>query len=239
MSDRLTHEESQGTIKDILERFSSSRGKLWHQAIKRFLLGTSPDFYMVEIGDSGNIRNLLEKFSHAGFSVSPFGGEVEQGLRASNPRQIYRNWECFCMMPVRAMDFQRTRFVQHETQASVIQHIGHVDGCVTTSWEAGCKLLLETQWEEGRIHNMRRTLLQISPSPVVWTFVGGNHESRLSLATNPASDQPRLVCLVSEDAKLGFKGMAEAGYMYQLLGREDGVILPSDIFIFSINTGQN
>lgn len=47
---------------------------------------------------------------------------------------------------------------------------------------------------------------------------------------------PLLVGLVFRDADLGFKGIAEAEYLYRRLGREFGTILPTGIFIFSIDT---
>lgn len=234
MNDQLTHEESQGVLKDILERFSSYRGRLWHQAIKRLLVGKNTDFYMLEIGDYGNIRNLLQKFSQAGFSISPFGGEVEQSLRASNPRQLYGLRECFRMLPVRAMEFERTNAVTHETQTSAIAHIGLMDDCVATSWEGACKLLLELYAKQVWVIR-RKTLLEMSPAPIVWTFVGGEYENRFSLAaTEDESKRPLLVGLVSEDAGLGFRGIADASYLFQQLGRKDGEFLTSDVFVFSI-----
>ncbi len=236
MNDRLTHHDSQGVLKDIFERFSSHRGKLWHEAIRRFLVGASTEFYMLEIGDSGNLNNLLEKFSHAGLSISPLGGEAEKDLRKSKPRQCYGERECFRMVPVRAMDFDRTKCVDHKTPESKIRHIGLLEGCVATSWEAACKLLLETK-ETGECGRpKRRSLLEMSPTPIVWTFVAGNHENRTNFATNAEGERPKLIGLVSEDAGLGFKGIAEATYLHQRLGRDRGAIFPSDIFVFSINT---
>lgn len=173
MNDRLTHVDSQGVLKDIFERFASHRGKLWHEAIKRFLVGSNTEFYMLEIGKWGNSRDLLEAFSHAGFSISSVGGNADSALRKSSPKQCYGERECFRMTPVRAMDFQSTKNVDHKSAASRVQHIGLMSGCVSTSWEAACALLLETV-EEKEVFNRRRPLLRLSPSPVVWTFVGGN-----------------------------------------------------------------
>lgn len=233
MNDRLTHADSQGVLKDIFERFASHRGKLWHEAVRRFLVGSNTEFYMVEIGKWGTSRNLLEAFSHAGFSVSPVGGNADRALRKSNPKQCYGERECFRMIPVRAMDFESTKNVDHKSVASRVQHVGLIAGCVSTSWEAACALLLETV-EEKEGFNRRRPLLGLSPSPVVWTFVGGNTESRMSLANHGVKETPQLVGLISSDAGLGFKGIAEADYLYHRLGREQGTILPSDIFVFSI-----
>lgn len=235
---KLTHEESQGVLKDILERFASYRGRLWHQATKRFLVGKSTEFHMLEIGNAGNIRNLLEQFSHTGFSVSPIGGEADRYLRRSHPKQYYGLTECFRMLPVRAMDLDRTKAVEHETLASAVQHIGLIEGCVTTSWEAACNLLLETEKTDDHPSYRRKSLLELAPTPIVWTFVAGNHENRTSFATGVKGEKPKLVGLVSHDAGLGFKGIAEADYLYDRLGRKPGIVLPSDVFVFSIDTDR-
>lgn len=238
MNNRLTHEDSQGVLKDILERFASHRGKLWHEAIKRSLVASSTEFYMLEIGKSGNVRNLLEDFSHAGFSVSPIGGKADSLLRKSRPKQCYGNRECFRMLPVRAMDFDSTKNVDHKTMASRIQHIGLMAGCVSTSWEATCTLLLETTEKKHEL-DRRRSFLGLSPSPIVWTFTAGNSEERTSFANGVKGEVPQLIGLVSGDAGLGFQGIAEADYLYDRLGRERGVILPSDVFVFSIDTDEH
>lgn len=241
MDDRLgglTHKESLGVLKDLFERLASNRGGLWYQAIKHFLVGTSTEFYMLEVGNSGCIRNLMESFTHAGFSISPMGGNAEKALRASNPKPVFGLRECFRMLAVRAMDFGSTKFVQHETMESTIRHIGLQEGCVATSWEAACNLLLET--EKKREDWVRRNrLLGLSPSPIVWTFVGGDHENRWSFAKKDGNRRaPLLVGLVSRDADFGFKGIVEAECLQRLLGREPGTILPSDVFVFSIKVDR-
>ena len=235
MNDRLTHADSQGVLKDIFERFASHRGKLWLEAIRRFLVGSNTEFYMLEIGKWGSSRNLLEAFSHAGFSTSPVNGNADRALRKSNPKQCYGGRECFRMVPVRAMDFELTKNVDHKSMASRVQHIGLMTGCLSTSWEAVCALLLETV-EEKEGFNRRKPLLGLSSSPIVWTFVGGDTESRMSFANDDVKESPQLVGLVSSDAGLGFRGVAEADYLYHRLGREQGTILPSDIFVFSIES---
>lgn len=58
----------------------------------------------------------------------------------------------------------------------------------------------------------------------------------MSLAKHGVKESPQLVGLVSCDAGLGFEGIAEADYLYRLLGREQGTILQSDVFVFSIET---
>lgn len=235
---RLTHEDSHGLLKDLFERLASYRGRLWHQAIKRFLVGRNTEFHILEIGNAGNIRNLLEQFSHAGFSVSPIGGKADEFLRRSRPRQCFGSTECFRMLPVRAMDLSRTKGVEHKTLASAVQHIGLIEGCVTTSWEAACNLLLETEKTDDHPSYRRKSLLELAPTPIVWTFVAGNHENRTSFATGVNGEKPKLVGLVSHDAGLGFKGIVEADYLYDRLGRNPGVVLPSDVFVFSIDTDQ-
>jgi hypothetical protein len=235
---KLTHEDSHGFLKDLFERLASHRGRLWLQAIKRFLLGTSTEFYMLEIGNTGSIRNLLEQFSHAGFSVSPVGGKADGLLRKSHPKQCSGSRECFRMLPVRAMDFDRTRAVKHATLASAIAHIGLMEGCKAMSWEAACNLLLETEKTDDHASYRRKSLLELAPTPIVWTFVAGNHDNRTSFATGVESEKPSLVGLVSPDANLGFRGIAEAEYLWTRLGREPNTILPGDVFVFSIDTDR-
>lgn len=192
---------------------------------------------MLEIGKLGSIRNLLEEFSHAGFSISPVDGKVDMTLRRSKISQCYGRTECFRMMSVRAMDLDSTKGVNHKTMASRIQHIGLMAGCVSTSWEAACTLLLETVEKKASFHRRSR-LLGLSPSPIVWTFVAGNSENRTSFANGVKGEIPQLIGLVSGDAGLGFQGIAEADYLYDRLGRERGVILPSDIFVFSVDINE-
>ncbi len=139
------------------------------------------------------------------------------------------------MVPVRAMNLETP-----PTYDSVTL-FGHVNGCVATSWEAACRLLMEVEEEADPAHAWisRRHLLNLTSTPIVWTFVGGDHESRTSFATDSEEDQPMLVALVSSGSELGFKGIAEAEYVHERMGRKPGVILPSDVFVFSIDTDDD
>lgn len=226
---RLMHEDSQGLLKDLFERLASHRGHLWHKALKRFLIATSTDFCMTEIGQLGSAKLLLERFHQAGFSISPQDGVAHQAVRASNPRPIWGEEECFCMVPVRAMQLATPTL-------ETIGTFGHCNGCVATSWEAACRLLIEVEEELDPGRRSRRHLLDLAPTPIVWTLVGGDHESRTSFACNSTSDRPMLVALVSNGSGLGFKGIVEAEYMYARMKREPALILPSDVFAFSIRT---
>ncbi|MBI1833493.1 MAG: hypothetical protein HYR90_01580 [Candidatus Andersenbacteria bacterium] len=224
---RLTFEDSHGFLKDLFERLASYRGPLWHEAFKRFLVATNPEFYMLEIGQLGTAQLLLERFHQAGFSISPHDGVLYEALRNSKPESIYMLQECFRMLPVRAMG---------PPTAYAVRGFGHTNGCVATSWEAACRLLLEVEEKPKQGFHSPRRLLNFAPTPVVWTFVGGDHKSRASLATISEQSEPMLVALVSADSGLKFKGIVEAEYMYRCLDRDSNQILPSDVFLFSINT---
>lgn len=229
---RLTHEDSHGLFKDLFERLASHRGHLWHNAFKRFLVATNPEFYMLEIGQLGTAKLLLEKFHQAGFSISPEGGAAHKAIRASHPKCIFGERECFRMLPVRAMG------IDGSLTYDSVSLFGHTKGCVSTSWEAACRLLIEVEEKADMAHAWvsRRHLLDLAPTPIVWTFVGGDHERRTSFAFDSEEDQAMLVALVSHGSGLGFKGIVEAEYAYERMGRDPAVILPSDIFVFSINT---
>jgi hypothetical protein len=227
---RLTHEDSHGLFKDLLERLASYRGHLWHNALKRFLVAASTDFYMLEIGQLGKAQLLLEQFHQAGFSISPEGGRAQEAMRSSAPKPIFGKRECFCMVPVRAMDLKTPPTFDS------VSLFGHCNGCVATSWEAACRLLMEVEERDSQGKSLRRHLLDLAPTPIVWTFVGGDHENRTSFAYNSFLERPMLVALISSGSDLGFKGIAEAEYVYERMGRDPAVILPSDVFAFSIRT---
>ena len=229
--DRLTVERTHGLLKDLLERLASSDGHIWHAAFKRFLLEPNPEFYRLEIGSLGAIRLLLERFQQAGFSISPLSGAAEEDLRSSNPKPIYGRRECFRMLPVRAMELGDLPTIDE------VSRFGHVQGCVATSWEAACWLLMEVEQKSETCHRPRR-LLNLAPTPIVWTFVGGDHESRASFAIDSTQQEPMLVALVSAHSGYGFKGIVEAEYMYRCMGRHPSIILPDDTFLFSINTNR-
>lgn len=229
---RLTHEHSLGLLKDLFEKLAKEEGKLWHNAAKRFLLALNTEFYKLNIGQLGTSQLLLESFHQAGFSISPHEGIATEGMRASNPRCIFGATEYLRMLSVRAMDLEAT------PTCDSVSNFGCRSGCVATSWEAACRLLMEVEANEtgGCGWNSRKRLLNFAPTPIVWTFVGGDNDKRTSFVTNSEQNQPMLVALVSSGSNLGLKGIVEAEYAYQRLGRAPGLILPSDVFVFSIDT---
>lgn len=233
MSDgRLTFEDSKGFLRDLFERLASHRGPLWHEAFKRFLVATNPEFYMLEIGKLGSAKLLLEKFHQAGFSISPQDGLAQEALRNSDPKPIFGLRECFRMLPVRAMSLDSSNL-------EAVRQFGRVNGCVATSWEAACWLLMEVEEKDDLVRSLRRRrLLDLAPTPIVWTFAGGDHADRPNLATNLVHREPMLVALVSADSGLGFKGIVEAEYMYRRLDRASTGVRPKDVFLFSIKTSN-
>ena len=96
--------------------------------------------------------------------------------------------------------------------------------------------MLEVDQKQENLFSPRIGLLDRSPAPVVWTFCEGIHTDRMSLRMSIGEGGLHLVGLVSADAGLGFKGVVEAETLFGMLGRTPGEMLPSDVFVFSINT---
>lgn len=229
---RLTHEDSRDVLKVLFEKLAKEEGKLWHNAIKRFLRALNTELYMLNIGQLGTSNLLLEHFHQAGFSISPYDGAATNAMRASNPRSIFGATEYLRMLSVRAMD------LDVPPTCDSVSNFGCRSGCVATSWEAACQLLMEVEENKtgGCGWNSRKRLLNFAPTPIVWMFVGGDHDTRARFTVDSIAEQPMLVALVSSGSDLGFKGIVEAEYAYQRMGRAPGVILPSDVFVFSIDT---
>jgi hypothetical protein len=211
--DRLTHEDTRGVLLDLFERLGSAYGRLWFGGLKRWIRAKGPDFYVLDLGGHQTMRVLLDDMhrQHHAFVTMPAS---KVGFAISNNRPCLGR-ECLWMTSVRAMGF-----LSGATRDE-IRHYGRLNGCVATSYEAGCKLLMEP---------IGKGLLRLAPSPIVWTFVGGNHRNRQNLFISD-DEPPELVALASDDSHLSSNGIKEPKYV---IGHDGENFAPSDMFIFSL-----
>ncbi len=209
---RLTHDETQGTLTDLFQRLASTRGHYWLRGLKRYLVAKSPDFYMLDVNRFRNPRVMLERMAESGAYPAPPAGRIRRAIETSTPQGL--GTECLGLTSVRAMGFPGG------ATSEQVRRFGRVNKHVATSYEAACMLFMEP---EGK------GLLRLSPSPIVWTFLGGNYENRQNLFLNDAP-VPELVALVSKDADMGVVGIVEP----EVMGRDTDRFEPNDMFLLSL-----